>query len=139
MRSANRFAGTPCVLLLALPLLCGYAYGNKPDPSAERSHAVTATAYTSEAAQTDATPGHGAWGDRLDDLEPGVRAIAVSQDLVARGLERHQRVRIDELDGEFVVLDRMPAQWKGRIDIHMASAEEAEEWGRRRVKISWTD
>ena len=136
MRSANRFIVAPCVLLVG-SLLSVSAYGNKSASDSERSHVVTATAYNSVPEQTDETPHHGAWGDRLDNLEPGVRAIAVSQDLLEQGLERNQRVRIEKLDGEFVVLDRMPSQWTGRIDIHMASLKEAERFGRRRVKVLW--
>lgn len=101
---------------------------------------VTATAYNATPAQTDADPHVGAWGDNLDDaLAPGLRVIAVSPDLLAKGLRRGQRVRIHGLKGEFVVLDRMPRRWKNRIDIYMqGDIRAARKWGRRRVKISWT-
>ena len=101
---------------------------------------VTATAYNSTHAQTDATPHHGAWGDDLDAaVQPGVRVIAVSQDLLARGLRRGQRVRIHGLKGEFVVLDKMPRRWTKRIDLYMQKdVRAARAWGRRRVKLSWT-
>jgi 3D (Asp-Asp-Asp) domain-containing protein len=101
---------------------------------------VTATAYNATRAQTDDTPHVGAWGDHLDDaIEPGVRVIAVSPDLVKKGLRRGQRVRIHGLKGEFVVLDKMPRRWQNRIDIYMHKDERAaRQWGRRRVKISWT-
>lgn len=101
---------------------------------------VTATAYNSTHAQTDATPHHGAWGDDLDAaVQPGVRVIAVSQDLLARGLRRGQRVRIHGLKGEFVVLDKMPRRWTKRIDLYMQKdVRAARVWGRRRVKLSWT-
>lgn len=125
-----------------LPLaisLCACVADTQARASAKRSHTVTATAYNLTVAQTDGSPRVGAWGDRLDKLEPGVRAIAVSQDLVEKGLERNQRVRIDKLDGEFVVLDRMPSQWTSRIDIHMDSVDEAREWGEQRVEVSWRE
>src|SRR5688572_16598034 len=81
---------------------------------------VTATAYNSTHAQTDASPHVGAWGDDLDDaVVPGVRVIAVSPDLLKKGLRRGQRVRIHGLKGEFVVLDKMPRRWTRRIDIYM--------------------
>ena len=100
---------------------------------------VTATAYNATHAQTDGTPHVGAWGDDLDKKTgPGLRAIAVSPDLLKKGLRRGQRVRIHGLKGEFVVLDKMPRRWKNRIDIYMLKdVRAARNWGRRRVKISW--
>jgi len=101
---------------------------------------VTATAYNATHAQTDDTPHVGAWGDHLDEAtQPGVRVIAVSPDLLKKGLRRGQRVRIHGLKGEFVVLDKMPRRWQNRIDIYMQKdLRAARQWGRRRVKISWT-
>ena len=106
-----------------------------------RSLVVTATAYNATHAQTDGSPHVGAWGDDLDAaVQPGLRVIAVSQDLLAEhGLRRGQRVRIHGLKGEFVVLDKMPKRWRHRIDIYMQQdVRAAREWGRRRVKMSWT-
>jgi 3D (Asp-Asp-Asp) domain-containing protein len=98
---------------------------------------VVATAYNATRAQTDAEPHIGAWGDRLDQVR-GARVIAVSPDLLQRGLRRGQRVRIHGLTGEFVVLDKMPRRWKNHIDIFMnKDIRAARNWGRRRVKISW--
>lgn len=101
---------------------------------------VTATAYNSTHAQTDGSPHLGAWGDHLDQaIEPGVRVIAVSQDLLKKGLRRGQRVRIHGLKGEFVVLDKMPKRWRNHIDIYMhKDVRAARKWGRRRVTMSWT-
>jgi 3D (Asp-Asp-Asp) domain-containing protein len=99
---------------------------------------VTATAYSSTPKQTDRTPFHGAWGDRLDALPKGQRAIAVSRDLVAKGLDRGTVVHIDGEKGSFVVLDRTPAKWLKRIDIYMGTdTQAARHWGRRKVRISW--
>lgn len=122
-------------VLLALP--AAPALGAAPG---RVSLNVTATAYNATHAQTDATPHVGAWGDHLDDaVEPGVRVIAVSPDLLKKGLRRGQRVRIHGLKGEFVVLDKMPRRWRNRIDIYMhKDVRAARQWGRRRVKISWT-
>ena len=69
---------------------------------------VTASAYNSLPAQTDDNPSLAAWGDRL---EPGVRAIAVSRDLIPMGLRHGTRVRIDGLPGEYRVLDKMGKRW----------------------------
>ena len=46
---------------------------------------VTASAYNSTRAQTDAAPNEGAWGD---EITPGMKVIAVSPDLIAAGLNR---------------------------------------------------
>lgn len=116
------------------------ALGAASAAAAERKVVVTATAYNSVPAQTDATPHHGAWGDSLDRLEPGLRAIAVSKDLLQKGLRRGTRVRIKGLKGEFVVLDRMPSRWTHRIDIYMGKdLRGARRWGRRRVEVRWVD
>lgn len=96
---------------------------------------VEATAYNSVEGQTEGDPEIGAWGDRLD---PGVKSVAVSNDLLALGMSRGARVRIEGLPGVFLVLDRMPPQWRRRIDIHMGDAVDvARQWGRRRVRIYW--
>lgn len=101
-----------------------------------RALIVTATAYNSLAAQTDGDPSIAAWGDRL---KPGTQAIAVSRDLLGRGLKRHARVRIHGLPGEFVVLDKMHRRWEKRIDIYMGEDEQAaRQFGKRKVRIYWT-
>jgi 3D (Asp-Asp-Asp) domain-containing protein len=102
---------------------------------AEQSLSVLATAYNSTAAQTDARPNQGAWGDRL---VPGMNVIAVSPDLVKLGLKRGTKVRIDGLEGEWIVLDRTPSRYKKRIDLYMGvDVKAARRWGRKRVTIRW--
>lgn len=106
-----------------------------PAPSVTRVLVVKASAYNSRHGQTDASPSIAAWGDRL---RPGMKVIAVSRDLLALGLRRGQRVRIDGLEGEFVVLDRMPSRWHQKIDIYMGNdVRAAREWGVREVEIRW--
>ena len=109
----------------------------QPAPGIERGLAVTATAYNSVPEQTLGNPELGAWGDRL---EPGARAIAVSPDLLALGLERGSRVRIDGLPCEWKVLDKMPRRWTRRIDIFMGrDVAAARQWGKRQVRIRWVE
>ena len=79
------------VLALALPAERLCASGKTTPPT---SATVTATAYSSSPKQTDGSPFHGAWGDRLDDVPSGHRPIAVSRDLVAKGLGRGKLVKI---------------------------------------------
>ena len=103
--------------------------------SAEESLLVTATAYNSVAGQTEGDPTLGAWGDKL---KPGMRAIAVSPDLLERGLVHGTQVHIEGLPGEYTVLDKMPARWKRKIDIYMGEdVSAARQWGKREVRIRW--
>ncbi|WP_297480931.1 hypothetical protein [uncultured Photobacterium sp.] len=95
---------------------------------------VTATAYNSVPAQTDSNPNIAAWGDRL---KPGMKAIAVSRDLLKMGLKRGSKVKISGLPGEYVVLDKMHHRWNRKIDIYMGKdIRAAKRWGRRRVTIT---
>ncbi len=106
-----------------------------PAPSVTRALIVKASAYNSRRGQTDASPSIAAWGDRL---RPGMRVIAVSRDLIELGLRRGQRVEIVGLEGEFVVLDRMPSRWRQKIDIYMGEdVRAARNWGVRDVEIRW--
>lgn len=97
---------------------------------------VTATAYNSLASQTTAIdPDVAAWGDRL---KPGMRVIAVSRDLLAKGLDYGTEVTIEGLPGTYLVLDKMNRRWTNRIDIYMGEdVEKAREWGKQQVNISW--
>jgi 3D (Asp-Asp-Asp) domain-containing protein len=100
-----------------------------------QSATVTATAYNSLRSQADHQPEIAAWGDKL---EPGMKAIAVSRDLLEAGLTRGMRVQIEGLEGEYVVLDRMPSRWDKRIDIYMGEdVRAARNWGVREVRIKW--
>ena len=102
-----------------------------------RSVVVDATAYNSLPEQTGEDTTLSASGHRL---APGMRAIAVSPDLVPLGLVHGRKVRIEGLHGEWVVRDRMPARWKRRIDVYMGEdVEAARAFGRRRVRIHWQE
>ena len=105
-------------------------------PVGEDTIEVTASAYNSHPNQTDETPYVAAWGDRL---KPGMRAIAVSRDLIPMGFVRGARVRIEGFPGRrFVVLDKMHYRWRRRIDIYMGDdIEAARKWGRRRLRVHW--
>ncbi len=97
---------------------------------------VTATAYNSVASQTTSrNPSLAAWGDIL---KPGEKAIAVSRDLIALGLDYNEEVTIEGLEGTFVVKDKMNKRWKMKIDIYMGlDIEAARAWGKRQVKITY--
>lgn len=100
-----------------------------------RSLSVTATAYTSSVKETSSTPSVGAWGDTL---KPGMKAIAVSRDLIDLGLTQGVEVSIQGLPGRYKVLDKTHKRWRRRIDIYMGDdVQKAKAWGKRKVTIRW--
>lgn len=119
--------------LIALGLIAASAACSAPP---EHSLVVKASAYNSLADQTNAQPNLTAWGDRL---EPGMKSIAVSRDLIALGLGHNAVVRIEGLPGTYRVLDKMAKRWTKKIDIYMGvDREAARTWGVREVTIYWT-
>ena len=124
------------LIFAGLLILASCSTIQKPLQEKQQNLLVTATAFNSLPKQGQGNPNVGAWGDRIT---PGVNAIAVSDDLVSLGLTRGTRVRIEGMKNEYVVLDRMPAKWKKRIDIYMGNdVKAARAWGKRDVKIYWT-
>lgn len=97
---------------------------------------VTATAYNSVSWQTSSEhPKITAWGD---SIKPGVKWIAVSRDLLRKGLRHNTMVKIDNFDGIYLVKDKMHYRWRNRIDIYMGeNIQKAREWGRRKVQIEY--
>jgi len=99
------------------------------------SMVVTASAYTSCRRETDNTPYLAAWNNRL---KHSVKSIAVSRDLLKRGLTNKTKVTIDGLPGTYIVLDKMNKRWKKKIDIYMGcNLKKARRWGKRKVTIRW--
>jgi 3D (Asp-Asp-Asp) domain-containing protein len=105
-----------------------------PEPLA-RELEVTATAYNSLPEQTQGDPKLTASGERL---RPGLRAVAVSDDLFEAGVGFGARLEIEGLPGEWIVLDRMHSRWRRKIDVYMGVDEaRALEFGERKVRIRW--
>lgn len=131
--SISRMVAT---LLWCVTITSPLAAGNRG--AGEQSMEVTASAYTLRASETkDYAPGIAAWGDKL---EPGMKAIAVSRDLIDEGLGHMTEVRIEGLEGTWIVRDKMNARWEKKIDIFMGTdVERAREWGKRKVIIHWTN
>lgn len=97
------------------------------------SISVTATAYNSVAGQGVGNPRLTAWGDTLD---PEIQSIAISRDLLKKGLDYGTPVKIKGLEGIFVVNDKMHWRWENKIDIYMGTNQQkALEWGSREVEI----
>ncbi len=96
---------------------------------------VTATAYNSLAYQTSSNPHITAFGD---SLKPGLRYIAVSRNLLKEGLVHNTPVKIEGVEGTYLVKDKMNKRWVNRIDIYMGTdVKAAKNWGRRKVNISY--
>lgn len=96
---------------------------------------VTATAYNSLPSQTLGNPSITAWGDTL---VPGIKAIAVSRDLLDMGLKYNTLVQIQGFSDTFYVKDKMHRRWKKRIDIYMGKDfKKAKEWGRKKLQIAY--
>ena len=122
------------ICILAIPILlldCAQSEGMK-------SMQVTATAYTMDESETkEGHVGLAAWGDQL---KPGMKVIAVSRDLIDKGLGHKTKVRIQGLSGTYVVLDKMHKRWRKKIDIFMGrNRQKALKWGKREVTIYWTN
>lgn len=95
---------------------------------------VTASAYNSLNYQTGpGDPNITAWGDTL---APGMKVIAVSRDLIRKGLDYNTPVKIEGFDGVFLVKDKMHHRWKNKIDIYMGKdVQKAKKWGRKKIDI----
>jgi 3D (Asp-Asp-Asp) domain-containing protein len=96
---------------------------------------VTASAYNSLAYQNQGDPKITAWGDTL---KPGMNVIAVSRDLIKKGLVYNTPVKIDGLSGVFFVKDKMHHRWRNKIDIYMGvDVQKAKNWGRKKINIQY--
>ena len=126
---------TSWTLVLGLLAVAAHFSTGCEQTRAEQNLEVTATAYNSLPGQTRGDPALAAWGDRL---EPGMKAIAVSRDLLELGLTHGVEVRIEGLSGRYRVLDKMAKRWQRKIDIYMGTnIEAARAWGRKAVRIHW--
>ena len=92
---------------------------------------VTASAYNSTLNQTSGNP-------QITALKPGMRYIAVSRDLLRKGLKYNTPVLIEGFDGYFLVKDKMHSKWKNHIDLYMGvDVDSAKQWGRRKICIDY--
>ena len=99
------------------------------------SMTIDASAYNSTVAQTSGKPQITAFGD---SLKPGMKYIAVSRDLLRKGLKHNTPVVIEGFEGVYLVKDKMHRKWRNHIDIYMGKdIEAAKEWGRRTVCIDY--
>lgn len=113
---------------------CDFKSGGKESRAVWDTLTVTASAYNSLNYQTGlGDPNITAWGDTL---APGMKVIAVSRDLISKGLNYNTEVIIEGVDGVFFVKDKMHYRWKNKIDIYMGdNIKKAKNFGRKKVKI----
>ena len=96
---------------------------------------VIASAYNSTVGQTSKNPNITAFGD---SLKPGMKYIAVSRDLIRKGLKHNTPVKIEGFEGVYLVKDKMHRKWRNHIDIYMGEdIQAAKNWGRRKVCIDY--
>lgn len=96
---------------------------------------VSVSAYNAVPSQTDGNPNIAAWGDTLVLDEQG---IAVSRDLIAMGLDHNTQVKIEGLEGIYLVKDKMNKRYTKKIDIFMGNdVSKANEWGIKKLTIHY--
>ncbi|MDT0641770.1 hypothetical protein RM553_02895 [Zunongwangia sp. F363] len=111
---------------------CDSKKNHEPDVNWD-TLSVTVSAYNSLHYQAEGDPNITAWGDTL---KPGDKAIAVSRDLMRKGLDYNTRVKIEGFEGEFLVKDKMHYRWKNKIDIYMGeNVKKAKKFGRKKLEI----
>lgn len=100
-----------------------------------KSLEVSVSAYNSVPWQTDSLHSLAAWGDTL---KPGMKCVAISPDLVRLGLQYNMPIRIEGLEGMYLVKDKMHSRWRRKIDIYMGEdIQKAREWGRKKLTIRY--
>jgi 3D (Asp-Asp-Asp) domain-containing protein len=58
--------------------------------------------------------------------------------LLALGLKHNTPVKIEGLEGVFLVKDKMNSRWVNKIDIYMGTdVKAADAWGRKKVNIQY--
>jgi 3D (Asp-Asp-Asp) domain-containing protein len=124
-----------CYLSFILFLVSCKDKETPPDIYVWDSLIVTASAYNSTKAQTEGNPYLTAFGDTL---RPGMKYIAVSRDLLRKGLKHNTPVVIEGFKGLYLVKDKMHGKWRNKIDIYMGNdINAARQWGRRKVRIDY--
>lgn len=96
---------------------------------------VTVSAYNSVSWQTQGNPNIAAWGDTL---KPGMKAVAISRDLLALDITHNSMITIGSMTDTFYVKDKMNRRWRNRIDIYMGKdVKKAREWGVQKLFICY--
>lgn len=129
-------SGTVLIILMTFfSIGCEEKDPHKIDPYVRIPLEVTATAYNALEYQTSENPHITARGDTLI---PGMKSIAVSSGLFAKGLIYGTLVRIDTFADTFHINDKMHPSSTNRIDIYFGeNIIKAKQWGRKKVIIEY--
>ena len=127
---------TKLLLLFMLTFTPLSSFSGELKSAYKHSQTVSVSAYNSLASQTKkGDPALAAWGDAL---KPGMKVIAVSRDLLKKGLTHNKEVKIEGLKGTYKVIDKMNKRWKNKIDVYMGvDVKAARKWGKQTRKIYW--
>lgn len=98
---------------------------------AESAIERTVTAYTLRPEETDDTPCIGAYGDDLCEISKYVQVCASNE------FERGTKLKVG--DEECVVMDRMNARFKNRIDLVKNNKTEALKFGKQNLEVAIID
>ncbi|MFT4611861.1 MAG: 3D (Asp-Asp-Asp) domain-containing protein [Glaciecola sp.] len=124
-----------CFAIVIIGLVVFSCKKEEQNPYEWKSIKVTATAYNSLAYQTSSNPHITAFGD---SLKPGLKYIAVSRDLLKNGLAHNTLVKVEGLQGTYLVKDKMNRRFRNKIDLYMGTdVKAAKKWGIRKVSISY--
>jgi 3D (Asp-Asp-Asp) domain-containing protein len=67
-----------------------------------------------------------------------MKCIAVSRNLLALGLKHNTPVKIEGLEGIYLVKDKMNSRWVNKIDIYMGTdIKAADDWGKKKIDIQY--
>jgi 3D (Asp-Asp-Asp) domain-containing protein len=124
-----------CFAIVIIGLVVFSCKKEEQNPYEWKSIKVTATAYNSLACQTSSNPHITAFGD---SLKPGLKYIAVSRDLLKNGLAHNTLVKVEGLQGTYLVKDKMNRRFRNKIDLYMGTdVKAAKKWGILKVSISY--
>ena len=100
---------------------------------------VTATIYHATPSQTDSTPDRTATNFKINmDNPESHRIIAVSRDLEALGFTMNKTVVIcnaGDMDGLWVIRDRMNKRWTNRIDFLVDTDVRGGKWDSVKIEL----
>ena len=123
------------ILLMAFFIVLTSCKKRAVDSYVWKEITVKSSAYNSLKNQTDSNPSIAAWGD---SLKPGMKSVAVSRDLIRLGLKHNTPIKIEGLDGIYLVKDKMHRRKRNQIDIYMGvDVKKAKKWGVKRLKIKY--
>ena len=125
------------IILIGLVVACKQQEKQQLDLHDWNPIKVTVTAYNSLPSQTTQNkPNIAAWGDTL---KPGMKVVAVSRDLMRKGLTYNTMVRIDTFPDTFIVKDKMHYRHRNKIDLYMGrDKKRALEWGKKKLVIFYS-